>query len=261
MNLSLHKFSRLSEVEINKKKLFGLYIDDLDYDLIHTKIYSAITLKQKLVINYVNANTIRLAKKNKDIKEALKNADVIHSDGVGLWLASKLFKNARLRHRFNFTDCLSKILKDCQLNSWSIFLLGSTDYFLKTALSELNQKVPGIKIAGVCNGYNDIKTKNIINIINEKTPDILWVGMGTPKQELWIYQNKNKLNCTVIQSVGDLITHIAGKKIRGPVIIQRLGFEWLIRLLRHPIKYFDRYLIGMPVFLFLLLKEYLVTKK
>ena len=94
MNLSLHKFSRLSEVEINKKKLFGLYIDDLDYDLIHTKIYSAITLKQKLVINYVNANTIRLAKKNKDIKEALKNADVIHSDGVGLWLGSKLFKGA-----------------------------------------------------------------------------------------------------------------------------------------------------------------------
>ncbi len=68
---------------------------------------------------------------------------------------------------------------------------------------------------GVCNGYDDIKTKDIVSIINEKTPDILWVGMGTPTQELWIYENKNKLNCTVIQSVGDLITYMAGKKNKG----------------------------------------------
>ena len=259
MDLSSNASSRVSAVGTNKKRLFDFYIEDLDCNIIYTKIYNAIKSKQKLVINYVNTNTIRLTRKNNDIKEALKNADIIHSDGVGFWLGSKLFNDAKLKYRFNFTDCSLKILRDIQSNGWSIFLLGSTDNILKMAVNKLKQDIPGVKIVGVCNGYDDIKTKDIVSIINEKTPDILWVGMGTPTQELWIYENKNKLNCTVIQSVGDLITYMAGRKTRGPVIIQKIGFEWLIRFLRHPIKYFGRYIIGIPVFFFMLMKEYFVN--
>ena len=259
MNLSSDTYSQVSAVEISKKRLFGFYIDDLDCNMIYAKIYNAIKSKQKLIINYVNTNTIRLTRKNNGIKEALKNADIIHSDGVGFWLGSRLFKGAKLRYRFNFTDCSAKILRDIQLNGWSIFLLGSTDNMLSAALNKLKQDIPGVKIVGVCNGYDDIKTKDIVSIINEKTPDILWIGMGSPAQELWIYENKNKLNCTVIQSVGDLITYMAGRKTRGPVMIQKIGFEWLIRFLRHPIKYFGRYIIGIPVFFFMLMKEYFVN--
>jgi len=76
----------------SKKKVFDIWIDDLDYIAIHHKILNSIKSKKKLVINYANANTIRLTKRNLDLKQALLKADIVHSDGIGMWAASRILK-------------------------------------------------------------------------------------------------------------------------------------------------------------------------
>lgn len=238
------------------KKLFDIRVNDLDYKILFETISDSIKHRNRIIINYVNANSVRRLRKNADLKRAITGSDIIHSDGIGIWLASKLFKNSTLINRFNFTDASSVFLEECRKQNWKLFLLGSEDEILKKAVLNLNEKYPGIIISGILNGYVDAELPQTIAEINRTNPDILWVGMGTPKQELWIHKNKDILNCTVIQSVGDLITHLAGEKTRGPVIIQKMGLEWMARLIRHPVRYFDRYLIGIPVFLYLTLFQY-----
>ena len=248
-------------LQTEKIVFFDLLIDDINYDKLRTLVYSTIKAKQRLVINYANAYTVVLIQSNKHLKKALQEADILHSDGIGVWLGSKLFKGRDLKNRFNFTDCAVKMLDDFQSWGLSIFLVGSTNDILERALKKVNLAYPKLKVVGSLNGFDDINSVKVLEKINEKKPDILWVGMGTPAQELWIFESKNKLNCGVVQSVGDLITFLAGKKPRGPLIFQRIGLEWLIRFLRHPIRYFNRYIIGVPVFLYLILKEYFTRYK
>ena len=254
MNSTVEK-SKCTYMDASKKEIFDLSINDIDYNFIYDQISLSLKSKKKLIINYANANSIRLVKKNLSLKNALLEADIVHSDGIGIWAASHLLKNSNLNYRFNFTDCSIKFLNDCEKNGWSLFILGGTDELLSLAKENIKKGFPNLNIAGSLDGYHNLNTDSCVKFINSKSPVILWVGMGTPKQELWIYKNKDKLECRVIQSVGDLITYIAGKKSRGPIIIRKLGFEWFIRFLRHPIKYFNRYIIGIPVFAYLLILE------
>ncbi len=244
-----------------KKEIFGILVDDIDCVSLSEEINMVLYRGKKIIINYLNAYSVTILRKNKIFKKAIRNADVVHADGIGIWLASRILKNSKLRKRFNFTDGSSEFLADCQKNGWSLFFLGANDGTLQKAVIKLKLVYPGIKVAGTLNGYKAADSERAIEIINEKSPDILWVGMGTPKQEIWIYNNKQKLNCKVIQSVGDLITYLAGEKTRGPLLVQKFGFEWLARLLRHPGKYFDRYVVGIPLFILIILKEILFTHK
>jgi N-acetylglucosaminyldiphosphoundecaprenol N-acetyl-beta-D-mannosaminyltransferase len=245
----------------SKKKVLGLDINDIDYDYLYHKISSAINFKEKFVINYANAHTARFIKKDPRLMNALMDADLVHSDGIGIWAASRLLKNSTLRHRFNFTDYSIRFLNECQINGWSLFILGGSDDILALARKNIKEMFPRLKLTGTMNGYENVEMEGNVRLINESSPDILWVGMGTPKQELWVYSHKKELECNVVQCVGDLITFLAGKKARGPLIVRQLGFEWLVRLSYHPLKYFDRYVIGIPVFIYLLMKEILFPKR
>lgn len=111
-----------------------------------------------------------------------------------------------------------------------------------------------LKICGWNNGYEDLD-ENIIDKINRAQPNILWVGLGTPLQEEWIIKNADLLSCNVIQAVGDLFALFAKTKRRGPVVLQKIGLEWFIRLLYNPKRYFKRYVLGIPIFIFFILRE------
>ncbi len=251
----MNLLSNTKDAAFSKSKIININIDDVNCNQLTSKISRSIKEREKLIINYANANSIRIIENKKEFKLALNCSNIIHSDGIGIWLASGILKSPKLINRFNFTDCALNFLKNCQENGWSLFLLGANDKILSSAKNNLENRFPNLNIVGMLNGYNDITSKNVIEIINLAKPDILWIGMGTPKQEMWIKENKDFLDCLIIQSVGDLITHLASKKERGPLIVQKMGLEWTIRLINHPFKYFDRYILGIPIFLFLLIRE------
>ena len=126
---------------------------------------------------------------------------------------------------------------------------------LELAKTNILKKFTQLNLIGTLNGYTDIESKDIIKKINKEKPHIIWVGMGTPKQEIWINENKAKLNCNVIQAVGDIFSLFANTKVRGPKFFQHLGLEWLFRLLSEPKRFWRRYVLGIPKFLFFVLKE------
>lgn len=245
--------NKLTNKNINSIKLFGIDVSFPGYDMFFNILSNCLNKRERIIVNYCNANTIRLINKNHKFLSILNNSSIVHADGIGIYFAAKWLTKNKIE-RFNWTDYADRFLKECCNNGWSIFFLGSDQITLDKMRQELEVKYPDLKITGLLNGFNDVNNKTV-EIINKTLPDILWVGMSSPKQEEWIYENFSNLNAIIIQSVGGLFDFLAGSRFRGTEFIRKVGLEWLIRVFQHPTKYFNRYILGIPIFFYILVKE------
>jgi len=232
--------------------IFNIKVNEIGFTQLLSVIENAINQKNKIKIGYTNPHLVRLSQKEKNLKKVLNDFDINHIDGTGLTIAFRLLNN-KIVPRFNLTDHVFTFLSECEKKEWSIFFLGGEQSIISKTVQKVKQSFPHLKVAGFLNGYDGLNDSSV-PMINQSTPDILWVGLGSPKQELWIDKNFEKLHCDVIQSVGDIFNHIVGKRLRGPDFLRKLGFEWFFRLMQDPVKYFDRYVIGIPYFLFLVVR-------
>lgn len=229
--------------------IFNIKVNEIDFRELLGIIENAINLKKKIKIGYTNPHLVRLSYKEKNLKKVLNAFDINHIDGTGLTIAFRLLNN-KIVSRFNWTDHAYTFLSDCEKKEWSIFFLGGDQATVSQAVQTVKRFFPRLKVAGFLNGYNGLNDDSV-SVINQSSPDILWVGLGSPKQELWVAKNFEKFQCSVIQCVGDIFSHIVGNRFRGPTFLRKLGLEWFFRLVQNPVKYFDRYVIGIPYFLFL----------
>lgn len=236
---------------MKEHKIFDIKVNEITFQQFLNIIENAINLKNKIKICYSNPHLVRLSHKQKSLKKVLNDCDINHIDGTGLKIAFRFLEN-KLVPGFNWTDHAFTFLSYCEKKGWSIFFLGGEEGTVSNAVHKVNQLFPRLKVAGFLNGYDQM-TEDSVSLVNLSSANILWVGIGSPKQELWVAKNFEKINCNVIQCVGDIFSHIAGNRIRGPELLRKLGFEWFFRLIQNPIKYFNRYVIGIPYFFFLIL--------
>lgn len=237
----------------DKFNIFNFVLSKLEIKDIIQITEETIRLNQKISIGYVNPHIIRLSYKNSRLLSTFSSFNYLHSDGKGMKLAFRLLLEDISLEPFNWTDNSFKYLNECAQLGYKIFFLGGSDEIINKCSIKIKSKINNLNLVGYLNGYDQLNDKTIEKI-NLAKPNILWVGLGSPKQEIWVQENITKLNVNIIQCVGDVYAHLAGKRLRGPKILRDYGFEWLFRLFQHPIKYFNRYVIGIPVFLYLLLK-------
>ena len=95
----------------------------------------------------------------------------------------------------------------------------------------------------------------IVDLVNRCKPDVLWVAMTAPRQDIWVYKNRKRLNVRIVVPVGAAFDFFAGTRARAPMWMQKIGLEWLHRTLKEPIRMGLRYLRGFPYFLLILSKE------
>lgn len=236
-----------------KIKLFDTYIHNIKFEDIAVLTIETIKKREKVSIGYVNPHIVRLTSSDRRLESALNKIDYLHADGFGMKVASKLLLKKDGIEPLNWTDHGIEYLKFCEKNNWRIFFLGSTEKILLRSIDRLKILVPKLQIIGFLDGYNQLSSQTI-DIINKSNPNVLWIGLGSPKQEIWLSENFSKLNVNVAQCVGDVFSFIAGERLRGPKFLRELGFEWLFRLIQHPTRYFNRYIIGIPYFFALILK-------
>lgn len=237
---------------MKEHKIFDIKVHEIEFHQLLSIIENSINLKMKIKICYTNPHLVRLSRKEKSLNKVISGFDINHIDGTGLKIAFKLL-DKKVIPRFNWTDHAFAFLSDCEKKEWSIFFLGGDQGTVSKAVQRVNQLFPRLKVAGFLNGYDEL-SEDSVSLINQSSADILWVGLGSPKQELWIAKNFEKINCNVIQCVGDIFAHLVGNRLRGPEFLRKLGFEWFFRLVQNPLKYFNRYIIGIPYFFFLILK-------
>jgi N-acetylglucosaminyldiphosphoundecaprenol N-acetyl-beta-D-mannosaminyltransferase len=232
--------------DIGKIEICGLKIDNAGNSDLEKRIIDSIAQNKKLLITYANANTINKIYNDKQLAVKLNSFDIIHPDGAGIYMASKILYGANgFKTRMTGSDFYPVVAEAAIKNRWKIFFFGHSE----NTLNKINDNCPDLNIAGLQKGY-DFNDDEVISSINTAQPEIVIIGLSFPKQEEWILNNIGKLNCKVYLCAGDGIKVFSGTKFRGPKIMRTLGFEWFFRFLANPVKYFNRYLLGNPLFLY-----------
>ncbi len=181
-----------------------------------------------------NAEIMMQAQRDPELKEILKNADLLVADGAGVVLASKILRRA-VPCKVSGIDMAREMFRLFDGNKASFYFFGSKPGVAEKATENIVAMHPGVKVAGCRNGYfKDYDEDSIINDINASGADILLVALGAPKQEKWITRNSGRLNTKVCIGVGGTIDVLAGVVQPAPEFFRRNGLEWFYRLCKEP---------------------------
>jgi N-acetylglucosaminyldiphosphoundecaprenol N-acetyl-beta-D-mannosaminyltransferase len=201
-------------------------------------------------VMYANAHVLNQSAEIPALRRALESADLVYCDGYGVRLAAKALERP-VPHRMTGADWIWGLAALCEQTDQSIYLLGSEPAIARGAADRLRATYPGLDVAGTHHGYfepGSAHDDRVVEDINARRPSILLVGMGTPKQELWVQRNAGRLDVDVLWTVGALFDVVSGKVPRAPGWLSDNGLEWIFRLAIEPGRMWRRYLLGNPVF-------------
>ena len=181
---------------------------------------------------------------------AVNGAKLVLADGVGDLCAARIL-GTPLPGRVAGADLVPRLLARLAERGGSVFLYGARPGVAERAGESLQSACPGLRIAGAENGYISDETA-LLEALEREKPDLLLLGLGAPRQELWMAENRQRTPAVMI-GVGGLLDVFAGDIPRAPEAWQRLGLEWLYRLLREPRRF--KRVIRLPKILLLALRE------
>jgi N-acetylglucosaminyldiphosphoundecaprenol N-acetyl-beta-D-mannosaminyltransferase len=182
----------------------------------------------------VNPEKVMAARKNPDLMTALRHAALLIPDGIGVVLAARMAGHRRVR-RVPGIELMEAICIRAAERGWPVFLLGARPDVNERAARELQQRYPRLVIAGRRDGFfKDEDNAAIVDQINRSGAAVIFVALGSPKQELWMERNRALLGAGVCQGVGGSFDVFAGEVRRAPALFRRLNLEWFYRLVAHP---------------------------
>ena len=243
-----------------KVNICGVRIDNYSFnDAIERIIDQAV---EGVLPSYVvtpNAQHVLSLQHDADFRDIYDKAFLAVPDGVSLLWSAKFLKTP-LNGRVNGTDLFEELSAVAAKKGLKIFLLGGRPGAAEAAKKTLVSRHPDLKIVGThCPPYGFESQPEELASINSKikavAPDILFVGLGAPKQEKWIYDNYQELGVPVSLGIGVSFELVADMVQRAPLWMQKWGLEWLFRLLVEPKRLWKRYVMGNPQFMWLVLKQ------
>lgn len=242
---------------IDKITLFDIEITIGKYQTILDRIVELAKTNSKGIICFANSHMIVEAMKNSFVLNVLKSSLIVTTDGMPLtWLAKK--KSKKPIDRVAGMDLFTDIFKYLEIQSVPIFFYGNTESVLNNMNRMLLEKYPNLKISGMISPpfhqLTPVELDSHINMIRESGASIVFVSLGCPKQEIWMYENYEKMNCLLL-GVGNAFTTFIGEEKRLPKKFRNLGLEWLYRLLQNPKRLWRRYFITNSVFLWFFIRE------
>ncbi|MEA3298607.1 MAG: WecB/TagA/CpsF family glycosyltransferase [Pseudomonadota bacterium] len=202
----------------------------------------------------LNPHSYAVAKADPLFATALRGADWLVPDGAGILLGSRIL-GGTIRARITGSDVFEGLHE--RLNGaggGSVFFLGSTDDTLAAIRRKMAVDYPNIRVAGTYSppfkaDYSEAELDSMCAAISAAAPDVLWVGMTAPKQEKWIHANRHRLNVRFAGAIGAVFDFYVGRVKRSHPMFQRLGLEWLPRLIQQPRRLWRRMFVSAPVFL------------
>jgi N-acetylglucosaminyldiphosphoundecaprenol N-acetyl-beta-D-mannosaminyltransferase len=203
----------------------------------------------------VNAAKVVAADRDPELKRALLEADFVTADGMSVvWASSVLGR--RLKQRVTGIDLFEQLLAHAEEQELTVYFLGARDESVRGLVELARTRFPALGIAGYHNGYfQESDSEAICEEIMRSRADLLFVAMGSPRQELWIKSHILLTGVRFALGVGGSFDHLSGKVRRAPKWMQNSGLEWLHRLVQEPARLWRRYLIGNSAFVLLILKQ------
>lgn len=208
----------------------------------------------------VNASKVVHAQKDEQLRNAINNSDLVNIDGQGVVWALKLMGH-KVQERVAGCDLFQDLIALCEQKGYKPFFFGATQEVLEKMLATFMQRHPNLKIAGFRNGYYKPEQESqIAQTITESEADMLFLGITSPKKELFIDQYSKQMGIPFTMGVGGSFDIVAGKTLRAPLWMQKSGLEWLYRVYQEPGRMWKRYLTTNTLFIFLVIKTLLGRK-
>ncbi|MFP3727143.1 WecB/TagA/CpsF family glycosyltransferase [Priestia filamentosa] len=193
----------------------------------YVKLHHVITANPEIALRIIE---------NEEFKNIATHADIITPDGIGIVYASKML-GRRIKERVTGFDLVVEIFKTRKQKSKSlkVYALGAQPDTIKKAVNHIENTYPNVTVIGFRDGYYKKEEEaKIVKEINECKPDLLLVGLGSPKQEEFIFRHKAYLNTKVAIGVGGVLDVLSGNVKRAPEFYQKIGMEWFYRLVTNP---------------------------
>lgn len=197
-------------------------------------------------------------------KQILNNTDLIVPDGTPIVWAGRR-RGHHLARRVYGPDLMLAFCEETQTHGYRHFLYGGEPGVAEQLAESLKRRFPALQVAGTYSPpfrpLSQEEDDEIVAMISGAAPDVLWVGLGTPKQERWMHEHRNKLNVPVVVGVGAAFDMISGRRRQAPRWMREHGLEWLFRLCQEPRRLWRRYLIYGTQFVAWIVLESLGLKK
>ena len=238
--------------------ILGIPIHRVDFTATLAQIASWITNTQAFSsvchqICTVNPEFLVDAHRNPEFAAVLHRADLRVADGVGILWAARLL-GSRLPERVTGSDGIYRICEQAASAGWRIYFLGAGPGIAERAASALQRQYRHLQVAGTYSGSpNDRDWPEISHRLRQARPDLIFVAFGHPRQDYWISRHRHELPAAVSIGVGGAFDFVAGIAVRAPEWVQRMGLEWLHRLLHQPWRW--RRMAKLPIFVLLVLKQ------
>jgi N-acetylglucosaminyldiphosphoundecaprenol N-acetyl-beta-D-mannosaminyltransferase len=228
------------------------------------EVSNILNTENSLKVAICNTNTVVRSYRDDQLSKIINSFDIKTPDGFPVAKSSSiLYKNSQ--RRVDGYNVLLKTVNDGLTKNTSHYFYGSEDFVLKKMIGKLRNDFPNINIVGSSSppvgSYDELIQEEYVKDIIDAEPDIVWVSLGFPKQELFInlFQEKYSVESNLV-GIGAVFEWVAGTKIKAPEFLANLGLEWLLRLAQEPKRLFRRYFIDNFLFLYLITKQYISKK-
>lgn len=250
-------------LEPRRYAFLDIWVNDLTVSRLRALIAEAIDHNKKIVIGNHNLHSLYLYHHSSAMRSFYDDiCDYVHIDGMPiLWIGRLFGHKLTVENRIAIIDWLKDVLQDCLMNSYRVFFLGATERSCEGAKRYFQRLLPGL-ILDVHHGFFDARpgsdeNSRVVEIINGFRPHLLIVGMGMPRQEIWIRQNIDELQANVIMNQGAFMDYFSGEAKVPPRWSSTVGMEWAFRLISNPRRLWRRYLLEPWFIMWLVIASFL----
>ncbi len=242
-------------VVASRRMIFDLPVCDLDWEDALTFVNELASLPVgQTSISFVNAHNMLVMLRDESYREVLER-NLVLPDGVGLDIASRVAHGEAFPANLNGTDFVPALLTFMERPK-RIGLLGGRRSVVEKAAEKLRQHAPWHEFVVVSDGFfNPVRSNAITAEISRQKIDVLIVGMGTPLQEKWVAEHVGPQHARLVLTVGALFDFISGTVPRAPALVRAMRSEWLFRLVLEPGRLWRRYMLGVPLFLYQVIRH------
>lgn len=240
-------------------RVCGVRVDAHQIDSAVDALVAARAASQPLAVHLVNAGTLSLARHDAALTELLNRADLNLPDGMPLvWIARKRLGLAHMADRCYGPDLMLALLDRGRAHGLKHYFYGSSPEVVDKLAVNMRERFPGVDIVGVesppFRPLTDAEADELVARVRASGADVVWVGLGTPKQDVFVDAYRDRLGAALV-AVGAAFDFHAGVKKQAPRLVQKIGMEWAFRLLAEPGRLWKRYLVGNTQFVWGVLRD------
>jgi N-acetylglucosaminyldiphosphoundecaprenol N-acetyl-beta-D-mannosaminyltransferase len=238
--------------------VLGIHVSVTDLDETVETFCRWIANGERRLVCVSDMNALLHARADERLTAVYNTSGLTLADGMPLVWAGRSAGFDRMA-RVCGPDLLERVMADAAKHGWSQYFYGGADGVAEQLRDTFTAKHPGLRVAGVYSppfrALSPEEDAGIVDRINEAAPDIVWVGLGAPKQERWMAEHRDRLDAPILVGVGAAFDFHTGRLDRAPVWMQKAGLEWSHRLAKEPRRLWKRYVLGIPRFCLAILRR------